>query len=93
MNQNPLGSEKHGPLKHGRPTKEQQKTILRILKSYWDGESKTCEEIAQETGYNRKTVNRYFREFSEAATTKIDKEFIERCRKRMTRELKINGQR
>jgi hypothetical protein len=73
MNQKSSGSEKPGPLKRGRPTRKQQKIIKPVLEQYYYS-GKPAYQVAEELGYNRKTVNRYFRKFYKAAIKKMEKE-------------------
>jgi hypothetical protein len=80
MNQKDSGSEKPGPLKRGRPTRKQQKIIKPILEQYYHS-GKPAYQVAEELGYNRKTVNRYFRKFYKATIKKMDEEFIENLKK------------
>jgi len=49
-------------IKHsrGRPTKQEQQTVQKIVESYFWKE-KTYEQIATETGFNIKTICRYLK--------------------------------
>ena len=58
-----LGSKKLGPLRRGRPTRKQRKAIKSLLEEYYCTGMITS-YVSKATGFNRKTINRYFRQFS-----------------------------
>ena len=74
------GAEKPGPLKRGRPTKKEQKKVKSIVESYYD-KPMSLEQIAEETGFNIKTVRKHLSPLYKAAREEMDRRFMEKLRK------------
>ncbi|KEQ56399.1 hypothetical protein AAA799N04_01171 [Marine Group I thaumarchaeote SCGC AAA799-N04] len=63
----------------GRPTKKEQQKVQEIIASYF-GVEKTYEEIANETGFNIKTVCKYLKPMYEEYSKRMTEEFLSRHR-------------
>lgn len=77
MNQKLFGSEKPRPLKRGRPTKEQHMANKALLEQYYHS-GKAAYKVAEETGFNRKTVNKHYGQLYREDTRK----FYEKLKKK-----------
>ncbi len=68
-------------IKHsrGRPTKQEQKQVQKIIESYFDKE-KTYEQISNETGFNIKTVCRYLKPMYDESRKRMREKFLTRKR-------------
>jgi len=78
--------EKQFKSKHGRPTKQEQITIQRILRSFYEkGVSATL--TSNKTGINIKTVLNYFEKWNKEILESEDKDFIQRCRQEKERSV------
>lgn len=58
----------------GRPTKKEQQKVQEIIESYF-GQEKTYEEIADETGFNIKTICRYLKPMYDEHSKRMMDEF------------------
>ena len=63
----------------GRPTKKEQQKVQKIIESYF-GQEKTYEEMANETGFNIKTICRYLKPMYEEYSKKMMEVFLARNR-------------
>ena len=68
-------------IKHsrGRPTKQEQKQVQKIIESYFDKE-KTYEQISNETGFNIKTICRYLKPMYDESRKRMREKFLARKR-------------
>ena len=68
-------------IKHsrGRPTKQEQKQVQKIIESYFDKE-KTYEQISNETGFNIKTICRYLKPMYDESRNRMREKFLARKR-------------
>ena len=81
-----LVMEKQFKSKHGRPTKQDQLTIQRILRSYYEkGVSATL--TSKKTGINIKTVLNYFNKWNKEILESENKDFFQRCKQEKERSL------
>lgn len=63
----------------GRPTKQEQLQVQKIIESYFLKE-KTYEQIANETGFNIKTVCKYLKPMYDEYDKRMTEEFLARIR-------------
>lgn len=78
--------EKQFKSKHGRPTKQEQLTIQRILRVYYvEGASATL--TSEKTGINIKTVLNYFNNWSKEILECEKKDFFQRCKQEKERSV------
>ena len=63
----------------GRPTKQEQKQVQKIIESYFWKE-KTYEQISNETGFNIKTVCRYLKPMYDESSKRMTEKFLARRR-------------
>lgn len=89
MNQKPSRSEKVGPLRRGRPTKEQHLANKALLEKYYYSDMYAY-QVAERTGFNRKTVNKHFGRLYREEMRKFYEEL--RRKWKSQKEFKINGQ-
>jgi len=61
----------------GRPTKQEQKQVQKIIESYF-GQEKTYEQISNETGFNIKTICRYLKPMYDESSKRLMEEFLAR---------------
>ena len=73
-------------MRRGRPTKNDQFQIRRILRPYYQ-KSISANATSKETGINIKTVLRYFKEWDQKLLESEDKDFLKRCK--ITKEKSI----
>ena len=68
-------------IKHsrGRPTKQEQRQVQKIIESYFWKE-KTYEQISNETGFNIKTVCKYLKPMYDEYSKRMMEEFLARNR-------------
>ena len=63
----------------GRPTKQEQQTVQKIIESYF-GKEKTYEQISNETGFNIKTICRYLKPMYDESRKRMYEELLARKR-------------
>jgi len=63
----------------GRPTKQEQRQVRKIMESYF-GVEKTYEEISNETGFNIKTICKYLKPMHDEYRKRMMREFLDRNR-------------
>ena len=61
----------------GRPIKQEQKQVQRIIESYFWKE-KTYEQISNETGFNIKTVCKYLKPMYDEYSKRMTEKFLAR---------------
>jgi len=75
-----VGSMQKSKLKAGRPTRREHKKIRSIVESYYNV-SMTYQQIAEETGYNNKTISKYLSPLYKAASEERMKRLREKWKK------------
>jgi len=70
----------------GRPSKAEELQIERRLRPYF-AKSQSATFTAQKTGYNIKTVTKYFDKFKQELLESETQDFIQRCREEKERSL------
>ena len=63
----------------GRPTKQEQQTVQKIIESYFWKE-KTYEQISNETGFNIKTICKYLKPMYDESRKRMREKFLARKR-------------